>query len=83
MHPEDLKAALRKQFGTMTAFERAHNLPHESVSDFLRRKRSRRVEAAIEKVLMSNARSKVGAKSGEPDNNPVRPVSHSLNAKAA
>lgn len=51
MHPEDVKSALRKQFGTASAFERAHNLPPKSVSDHLRGKRSQRVEDAINSVL--------------------------------
>lgn len=35
-HPEDIKAALRKRFGSTHAFERARGLPHRSVADVLR-----------------------------------------------
>ncbi len=51
MHPEDIKSALRKQFGTAAAFERAHHLPAKSVSDHLRGKRSQRVEDAIKAAI--------------------------------
>lgn len=51
MHPEDVKAALRKQFGTVRDFERANALPRNSVSDLLRGKASARVANAIESAL--------------------------------
>ena len=51
MHPEDLKAALRKRFGTIIAFEDAHKLPRKSVNDFLRGRSNQRVKDAIAKVL--------------------------------
>jgi hypothetical protein len=35
-HPEDVKASIRKRFGTLRAFERAKGLPDKSVSRFLR-----------------------------------------------
>lgn len=51
MHPEDIKAALRKKFGSVFAFEDAHELPRKSVSDFLRGRPNQRVKDAIAKVL--------------------------------
>ncbi len=47
MHSEEIKAELRKRFGTVFAFEDAANLPRKSVSDFLRGRSSRRVRDAI------------------------------------
>ena len=44
MHPEDIKAALRKRFGSVFAFEDAHDLPRKSVSDFLRGRANQRVK---------------------------------------
>ncbi len=54
MHPEDIKATLRKRFGSVFAFEQAVDLPHKSVSDFLRGRANQRVKAAINKVLTSS-----------------------------
>jgi hypothetical protein len=51
MHPEDIKAALRKQFGSVFAFEDAKSLPRKSVSDWLRGRQSQRVKDAIEGTL--------------------------------
>lgn len=51
MHPEDIKAALRKRFGSVFAFEDANDLPRKSVSDFLRGRPNQRVKDAIAKVL--------------------------------
>ncbi len=51
MHREDIKAALRKNFGSIFAFERAHDLPRKSVSDVLRGRPNQRVTSAIERVL--------------------------------
>lgn len=51
MHPEDVKAGLRKRFGTIVAFERAKGLPHQSVTDVLRGRPNARVSKAIEEAL--------------------------------
>lgn len=51
-HPEDIKASLRKRFGSVTAFERARQLPARSVKDVLRGKSrpriAREIAAAVE-----------------------------------
>ena len=47
MHKEDIKAALRKKFGTIAAFEKARGLPKKSVHDVLRRRPRGWVEAVI------------------------------------
>lgn len=51
MHPEDIKAALRKRYGSVFAFEDEHRLPRKSVSDFLRGRANQRVKDAISKAL--------------------------------
>ena len=51
MHREDVKAALRKSYGSIFAFERARDLPRKSVSDVLRGRPNQRVALAIETVL--------------------------------
>ena len=51
MHPEDIKAALRKSYGSVFAFEDAAGLPRKSVSDFLRGRANQRVKDAIANVL--------------------------------
>ena len=51
LHPEDIKAALRKRFGSVFAFEDAHGLPRKSVSDFLRGRANQRVKDAISSIV--------------------------------
>lgn len=60
MHPEDIKCALRKQFGSVFAFEDAKELPRKSVSDWLRGRTSRRVKSAIEGTLSPEQSDKAG-----------------------
>ncbi len=55
MHPEDVKAELRKRHRTVKAFEAQAGLANDSVRDVLRGKSSRRtaeaIAASIEKPL--------------------------------
>jgi len=55
MHKEDVKAVLRKKFGSLAAFERAEALAAQSVSEVFRGRASRRTRDAIERVLRENA----------------------------
>ncbi len=57
MHREDVKAALRKTYGSIFAFERQHDLPRKSVSDVLRGRPNSRVTLMIEKVLAQTPRN--------------------------
>ncbi|QPT09838.1 hypothetical protein [Sphingomonas paucimobilis] len=50
-HPEDVKAAIRKRFGSLAAFERAERLSVGSVSEILRGRPSARTTKAVERVL--------------------------------
>jgi lambda repressor-like predicted transcriptional regulator len=51
MHPEDIKAELRKRHGSMTAFAEARGLPRQSVSNLLCGRISRPVAKAIAEEL--------------------------------
>jgi lambda repressor-like predicted transcriptional regulator len=51
MHPEDVKAGIRKRFGTIAAFELAKGLPPKSVNDVLRGRQNARVTKAVEDAL--------------------------------
>lgn len=83
-HPEDVKAAIRKRFASLNNFERAHGLPRHSVSDLLRGKKSARVAAAVDKLLID--RTSMATPSSVSDMSDVSARSrraHRLNAKAA
>jgi len=51
VHPEDVKAEIRKRYGTVKAFEAAEGLPPTSVRDVLRGRPSRRTAQAIANCL--------------------------------
>ena len=55
MHPEDIKAAIRKRHGSVNAFVSAMNLPTTGVSDFFRGRPSKRVADAIEQLLQDQS----------------------------
>lgn len=78
LHKEDIKAGLRKQFGTVRAFEIAQGLPKGSVGEVLRNRRWSKVERAIEAVIFPPLESL----SEKPDSENGH-ASHSLNARAA
>jgi len=51
LHKEDIKAAIRKRYRSIAAFERAKNLGKGSVSEILRGGANRRTTKAVERVL--------------------------------
>lgn len=51
MHKEDLKAALRKKFGTIRKFEIEAGLSKGSVHEIMRKRRWAKVERAIEGAI--------------------------------
>jgi hypothetical protein len=57
MHPEDVKAALRKRYGTIARFIEEYDLPATGVSDVFRGRTSERVRQAIEDVLREDRKS--------------------------
>jgi lambda repressor-like predicted transcriptional regulator len=71
MHKEDIKAALRKRYGTVKHFEEINGLTKGSVGEVLRKRRWAKVERAIEKAI-----------SDKPDSSPGSD-SHRLNVTAA
>lgn len=77
MHPEDIKAALRKRFGTIRNFEIEHGLTKGSVGEILRKRRWAKVERAVESAIFSSENQ-----SGKPDSRASH-AAHRLNAKAA
>lgn len=54
MHPEDVKAGIRKRYGTVAEFERRKGLPAKSVTEVLRGRKWRRVSDAVEAALQEN-----------------------------
>ena len=77
IHPEDVKAALRKRFLTIRQFEIDHDLPKGSVHDVLRNRRSARVEAAIAQAIG------VSANQSENSDSTGRGFAHGQNSEAA
>lgn len=51
MHREDIKAALRKRYGTIRQFEIDHDLSRGAVHEVLRNRRWAKVERAIARAL--------------------------------
>lgn len=54
IHREDIKAAIRKRFGSVAAFEREQALPTKSVNEVLRGRSNRRVSDAINEILQQS-----------------------------
>lgn len=79
LHPEDVKATIRKRFGSLAAFERAKKLPSQSVGDVLRGKTRGKVRAAIERMLSEEMGA---AESINPDTRAESVAAHRLNAGA-
>ena len=77
MHKEDVKAVLRKKFGSVAAFERAHALATQSVSEVFRGRSSKRTIDAIERVLREHAEA---AESITSVDTGASPAFHRLNA---
>lgn len=76
-HPEDIKAAIRKRFGSVNAFVRMHELPTTGVSDLLRGRTSARVADAIEQVLQEES-----SESNIVDSSNTHPPAHLPNGGA-
>ncbi len=54
-HPEDVKAAIRKKWGTVAAFQKAHRFPATGVNDVLRGRKSQQISDAIERLLQEQS----------------------------
>lgn len=77
LHPEDVKAEIRKKFGAVAAFERQKGLPEKSVNDVLRGRTSARVRQAIEQVIGQSL-----IQSEDSDDSSDVSGTHRLNAEA-
>lgn len=55
-HPEDIKAAIRKRYRSVSRFVLAENLKKGAVADILRGRKSARTERAIRRVLAEQER---------------------------
>ncbi|RJF91147.1 hypothetical protein D3876_13525 [Sphingomonas cavernae] len=80
MHPEDVKAEIRKRFRTVASFERSFNLPGKSVTDLLRGYKSQRVSDAIQSVISRPVSEFVQSEDSDVSENDS--AAHRLNAEA-
>lgn len=78
MHPEDIKAALRKRYGSIGRFVSTHGLPKTGVSDLFRGRTSKRVSDAVEKALSEEG----GSESISLDGSKAQSAAHGLCAEA-
>lgn len=76
MHPEDVKAAIRKAHGSQRNFERANNLALNAVSEVFRGRTSRPTTEAIEKLLEEVARESIKL-----DDSAIATPTHRLNGR--
>lgn len=76
VHKEDIKAGLRKRFGTVRAFEVARGLPLESVADVLRGRSVKRTAQAIADELSIELQGCTPAPSVNPDDSASQTVAH-------
>lgn len=89
LHREDIKAELRKRFGSVAAFEARNGLSRDAVSDLLRGRSSMPTAEAvagalgIEVAKLRNIDIAGPDSSGKPDDNPDAPDGHRLNAGRA
>lgn len=77
MHPEDVKAVIRKRHGTISAFLAEKNLPATGVADLFRGRKSEPVRQAVEQLLKEAA-----AQSIDLDGSKGPAGAHRLNAGA-
>lgn len=82
LHKEDIKAAIRKRYRSLAAFERANFLGEQSVTDVLRGGSNRRTRSAIERLLREDAEISAQAVHIIPANSETAAPAHRLNAGA-
>jgi hypothetical protein len=58
LHHQDVRAAVRKRYGSIVAFEQAKGLPKGSVHDLLRGRGGVRAKAEIEHLLTEQANTR-------------------------
>lgn len=83
LHKEDIKAAIRKRYRSIAAFERAKNLGKGSVSEILRGGANKRTTKAVERILREECDGEANAGLHMiPCDTARTPVAHRLNAEA-
>lgn len=82
IHPEDVKAALRKRHGTVGEFARARGLKPQAVSDWLRGRTSAPVANAVAEELGFPVVHEEARQSIKLDDSATHATSHRLNAEA-
>ncbi|TKW74916.1 MAG: transcriptional regulator [Staphylococcus hominis] len=82
LHPEDIKAALRKKHRTIDAFARSRGLKPQAVADWLRGRTSAPVATAIADELGLSAHQEQSSESMKVDDSGSLPDVHRLNAEA-
>ncbi len=85
IHREDIKAALRKKFGSILNFEKKYGLSYRSVTDALGGKRRPTTERIIAEVLGHSVEDLFGcaAKSAVADSSTAKSGLHYPKTKAA
>lgn len=82
-HPEDVKAAIRKRFGSLTKFENDHGLFRGAVTDLLRGKISANVALVVNAALVMEAATVAPRLTDISVSSPKRRAAHRLNGEAA
>lgn len=82
-HPEDVKAAIRKRFGSLAKFEQEHGLAINGVSDMLRGRTSARTAQVVDAVLLIESASIAPRPSFIPDSKSEPRRAQRQNVKAA
>lgn len=85
MHPEDIKAAIRKSYGSLAKFERAKGLKSRSVTDVLMGRVARPTAEVVAAEVGHTAESLFPGvyKSASADSSDGEPAAHRLNSQAA
>ncbi len=82
-HAEDVKAAIRKRFGSLTKFEEEHGFPPKSVSAVLRGATSARIGQALDAVMVLERATVLPKPSEFSTDTAKRAPAHRINRKAA
>ncbi|VWX62522.1 conserved hypothetical protein [Sphingorhabdus sp. 109] len=78
VHPEDIKAAIRRKFGTILKFEKHYALPSTGVSDLLREKSHNPKTISAVEAILADRHASINL-----ENSTNLTENHGLNEKAA
>lgn len=82
LHREDIKAHLRKRYGSVRAWAHSRNLKPQAVADFMRGRASQHVAHEIEAELQTVDHNGEAPESIKLDNSAASSDAHGLNAGA-